>query len=234
MTAKGYFITGTDTGVGKTRVATGLIAGFQQQGQRVLAMKPVACGYSLHNNRNFNDDVLDIAALTGQKAEDNHLCVYSLTDPVSPNIAAENCGVSIKISMITRYFQQLTDNSDVVIVEGAGGWEVPISATQTMADLAQALGLPVILTVGLRLGCLNHALLTARAVRQTGLPLAGWIANLLDPTMLATTANIRTLTQFLGQAPLAVLPHDATNVSSRHQLADTARTLNNLETQRSA
>jgi dethiobiotin synthetase len=227
VTATGYFITGTDTGVGKTRVATGLIAGFQQLEKRVLAMKPVACGFSLHDSRKINDDVLDIAALTAQDADDIELCVYSLAEPVSPNIAATNAGISIEIPRITHYWQRLVENADIVIVEGAGGWEVPLSATQTMADLARALELPVILTVGLRLGCLNHALLTARAIRQSGLPLAGWIANHLDPAMLASDANIHTLTQLLGQAPLAVLPHDTAINSSRRLLADAARTLCN-------
>ena len=227
MTATGYFITGTDTGVGKTRVATGLIAGFQQLEKRVLAMKPIACGHSMHDSRNINDDVLAIAALTAQNAEDIELCVYSLAEPVSPNIAAINAGISIEIPRITLHWQRLAANVDIVIVEGAGGWEVPLSATQTMADLARALELPVILTVGLRLGCLNHALLTARAIRQTGLPLAGWIANHLDPAMLASAANIDTLTRFLGRAPLAVLPHDTAINSSRRLLADAARTLCN-------
>jgi dethiobiotin synthetase len=227
MTADAYFITGTDTGVGKTRVATGLIAGFQQQGKRVLAMKPIACGYSTQDHRNINDDVLEIAELTGQNADDTQLCVYSLAEPVSPNIAANNAGISIELQQITRYFHQLADRADIVIVEGAGGWEVPLSATQTMADLARALGLPVILTVGLRLGCLNHALLTAAAIRQTGLPLAGWVANHLEPAMLASDANIHTLSQFLGRPPITVLPHDTTKNSSRHLLAEAARLLSN-------
>jgi dethiobiotin synthetase len=225
MTAKGYFVTGTDTGVGKTRVTTGLIAGFQQLQARVLAMKPVACGYSVHDSRSINDDVLEIAALTGQNTDDPRLCTYSLAEPISPNIAANNAGISIELRRITDYFLQLTGISDVVIVEGAGGWQVPISETQTMADLATALGLPVILTVGLRLGCLNHALLTATAIRHSGLPLAGWVANLLDPTLLATSANIDTLTRYLGQPPLAVLPHDTANHSSRQLLLAAARTL---------
>jgi dethiobiotin synthetase len=225
MTAKGYFITGTDTGVGKTRVTTGLIAGFQQLKKRVAAMKPVACGYSLHDSRTINDDVLEIAALTGQNVDDPKLCAYSLAEPISPNIAAKNAFISIEIPRVTDYLLQLMGNTDIIIVEGAGGWQVPISDTQTMADLARALGLPVILTVGLRLGCLNHALLTAAAIRHSGQPLAGWVANLLDPTMRATSANMDTLTRFLGQPPLAVLPHDAANHSSRQLLLEAARTL---------
>jgi dethiobiotin synthetase len=219
MTAAGYFITGTDTGVGKTRVATGLIAAFQQRGKRVLGMKPVACGHSPHVGSYINDDVLQIAAITGQHPEDLALCPYSLAAPVSPNIAAEYAAISIEIPRIVLYLHELAASSDLVIVEGAGGWLVPISATQTMADVAVALQLPVILTVGLRLGCLNHALLTTTAIRQSGLMLAGWIANQLDPVMLAVDANIDTLSRMIGQPPLTSLPHNATSVSTAPLLA---------------
>ena len=208
MTARAYFITGTDTGVGKTRVAAGLIAALQRQGQRVVAMKPVACGLIEHDGRMINEDVLTFAALTHQDASDPALCPYALPAPVSPNIAAEHALISIDIAAIAQYLATLRATADLVVVEGAGGWLVPLSATHTMADLARQLRLPVILVVGLRLGCLNHALLTISAVRASGLTLAGWVGNHIDPDMLEMPANIATLTQFIGVPPLAILPHD--------------------------
>jgi dethiobiotin synthetase len=206
MTA--FFITGTDTGVGKTRVAAGLIAAFQQRGQRVVAMKPVACGLIERDGRMINEDVAIFAALTGQDANNPSLCPYALPEPVSPNIAAEHASITIDMAAIARHLVTVRSAADLVVVEGAGGWLVPLSATHTMADLARELRLPVILVVGLRLGCLNHALLTVDAVRASGLPLAGWIGNHIDPAMLEMQANIATLTQFIGVPPLAVLPHD--------------------------
>jgi dethiobiotin synthetase len=225
MSARGYFVTGTDTGVGKTRVVTGLLKGFQALGLRVLGMKPIACGLNDHNGRMINDDVADIAHITGQLADDRLLCCYALADAMSPNIAAERAAISIEIAHIVRQMQRLQAKSDVLVVEGAGGWQVPISATETMADLARALGLPVILTVGLRLGCLNHALLTAAAIRQSGALFAGWIANELDPAMLARDENIATLTNFLAAPPLALLPFDTHGQSCLEPLAQAARIL---------
>jgi dethiobiotin synthetase len=156
----------------------------------------------------INEDVITFAALTGQDVSDPSLCPYALPEPVSPNIAAEHASISIDMAVITRHLSILRANADLVVVEGAGGWLVPLSANHTMADLARELHLPVILVVGLRLGCLNHALLTVNAMRASGLPLAGWISNHVDPDMLEMQANITTLTQFIGAPPLAMLPHD--------------------------
>jgi dethiobiotin synthetase len=225
VTAPAFFITGTDTGVGKTRVAASLIAAFQQQGQRVLAMKPVACGLIEHDGRMINEDVRTFAALTGQNNSDPSLCPFALPEPVSPNIAAERVAISIDITTIAQYLATLRASADLVIVEGAGGWLVPLLATETMADLACALRLPVIVVVGLRLGCLNHALLTVNAVRSSGLPLAGWLANQIDPDMREPDANIATLTQFIGTPPLAILPHDRSGQGSSECLRAAAEVL---------
>jgi dethiobiotin synthetase len=208
VSGRGYFIAGTDTDVGKTRVTTGLIAGFREQGLRVSGMKPVAAGVVSTENGFFNDDVIKIADISGQNAGDINLNPYSLPEPLSPNIAAEHAGISIDLEVIRRHYLSLAQESDVVVVEGAGGWLVPISDRLTMADVAATLGLPVILTVGLRLGCLNHSLLTAQAIRQQGLKIAGWVGNHIDPSFAAGEENIRCLATRLASPPLALLPWD--------------------------
>jgi dethiobiotin synthetase len=225
MSARGYFIAGTDTGVGKTRVTTGLIRVFRSLNLRTAGMKPVAAGTIDLSRGIFNEDVLAIAEVSGQKPEDTALNPYCLREPISPNIAAKRAGISIDLAEICRHFRILSQNSDVVIVEGAGGWLTPISDELTMADIAGALGLPVILTVALRLGCQNHALLTARAIRQRGLLLAGWIGNQLDPEFLALSENVDSLAVHLGSAPLAVLPLSVDPFSALPGLRDAATKL---------
>ena len=204
--SRGIFITGTDTGVGKTLVAVALLQALKDTGSRVGGMKPVAAGAGGPESALFNEDVGLIASVTGQNPRNRSLNPYFLRDPLSPNIAADNAGISIDIDYIVGEFRELQRNYEFVVAEGAGGWHCPITHGRTMADVAVALRLPVLLVVGLRLGCLNHALLTAEAIRRAGLPLFGWIANPIDPQMLAMPENIATLTQRLGAVPLAQLP----------------------------
>ncbi len=194
----GYFIAGTDTGVGKTRATAGLLRGLVELGLQPRGMKPVSAG--------GNEDATMIAAVTGQIADDVNLNPYNLAEPLSPHIAAENAGICIDIKRICTAYAALTAESGIVLVEGAGGWLSPISDDQTMADIAVALRLPVLLVVGLRLGCLNHALLTAQAIRASGLALAGWLGSQPQRGFAASEANLRTLSQWLGSTPLAVLP----------------------------
>jgi len=204
----GYFIAGTDTGVGKTRVTCGLLAALLELGVQAAGMKPVAAGESSYEFGNFNEDVVKIAAVTGQNIHDPALCRYSLVEPLSPHISAINAGISIHIDAIRAAFDELRRRYAMVLVEGSGGWLTPINEYQTMADAAAALNLPIILVVGLRLGCLNHALLTSSAIRQRGLRLAGWIGNQIDPEFRALGANLETLTTRLDSPPLALLPYD--------------------------
>lgn len=194
----GYFIAGTDTGAGKTRVTAGLLRALVELGLRPRGMKPVSAG--------GNEDAVTIAAVTGQIADDPHLNPYNLPEALSPHIAAENAGICIDIDRIRASYAALATESELVLVEGAGGWLSPISEDQTMADVAVALRLPVLLVVGLRLGCLNHALLTAQAIRGSGLVLGGWLGSQPQREFAACAANLRTLSQRLGSAPLAVLP----------------------------
>lgn len=201
------FVTGTDTGVGKTLVSAALLHALAQHHPRVVGMKPVAVGTMRIKGIESHDDVLALRAASTcavPPALDNPVL---LPDPVSPHIAAARAGVRIDIAHLVACHRELTKLADAVVVEGAGGFYVPLSDRQTGADLAQALGLPVVLVVGLRLGCLNHALLTAEAIRTRGLTLAGWVANHVDPTMLAQDDNIAFLQQQLQAPLLARIPH---------------------------
>ena len=195
------FVTGTDTGVGKTLVSCALLQALAKHHRRVVGMKPIAAGGEEINGSWTNQDsaLLRRAATLQVPPElDNP---YLLPEPLSPHIAAARAGVVISIPHLLDCFLALAERADAVVVEGAGGFHVPLSNQLTGADLAQALGLPVVLVVGLRLGCLNHAALTAESIRARGLKLAGWVANRIDPQMQAQEENIAWLAQRLA-APL--------------------------------
>jgi len=204
--ARGFFITGTDTGVGKTLFAVSLVRALAAQGTRVAVMKPVAAGTVKTPEGEFNDDALELLAASNVKAAYEDVNPWLLKTPASPHLAARADGVAIRHDRIAAAFARLTAASQLVLVEGAGGWLAPISTTETMADVAEHLGLPVILVVGLRLGCLNHALLTRDALRACELGFAGWVANNLAEEMPFAAANIETLSSRFGAAPLAVMP----------------------------
>lgn len=203
------FVTGTDTGVGKTLVSAALLHALARHYPRVVGMKPVAAGTALVDGVQANDDVLALRAASSCRVPPELDNPVLLADPLSPHIAAARAGVTISIPHLVACHRQLLARADAVLVEGAGGFMVPLSATETGADLAQALDLPVVLVVGLRLGCLNHALLSAWAIRARGLTLAGWVANHVDPTMLAQADNIAFLQDQLQAPLLASIPHQA-------------------------
>jgi dethiobiotin synthetase len=204
---KGCFITGTDTGVGKTLAATALLIALQHHHSRVAGMKPIAAGATIHQGRWENPDVVALRAASSVRVPADLDNPVLLPDPLSPHIAAQRAGTRIDIAEIVNRYRCLADHADFVAVEGAGGFHVPLTQTETGADLAAALGLPVVLVVGLRLGCLNHALLTAEAVHARGLELAGWIANRIDPAMQAQEDNITYLKARLHGPLLADIPH---------------------------
>jgi dethiobiotin synthetase len=212
----GFFVTGTDTGVGKTRAAAALVRALARQGIAVAAMKPVAAGAGVSTEGLRNDDALELVRAANTQAPYAEVNPYCLAAPVSPHLAAADAGVRIDIAVIVRSFAALAARADCVVVEGAGGWLAPIGSDETMADVALALALPVVLVVGLRLGCLNHALLTARAIEASGLPLAAWIANAIDPCFERAAENVTTLERLLAMKPLAVIAHGA---PSDHELA---------------
>ncbi|SEG01123.1 dethiobiotin synthase [Nitrosomonas ureae] len=201
---QGYFITGTDTGVGKTTISCALLQAFAAQGNKVVGMKLIAAGSE--NGKWL--DVEQLLAASNISVTRQHINPYAFDPPVSPHIAAQQTGVGIDLTVIHQTYQKLSSKADIVIVEGAGGFLVPVNQHQTGADLAKLLNLPVILVVGMRLGCLNHALLTAQAIRAAGLTLAGWVANCIDPQMLFLAENIATLEQRLGCPLVGVLPFD--------------------------
>lgn len=203
---QGIFIAGTDTGVGKTHVAVALTRALVARGLRVAVMKPVAAGAIDTPAGPRNDDALELLAASNVAAayEDVNPCL--LATPASPHLAARQAGTSIRAEPILAVQRRLTAVSDFLVVEGAGGWLAPISAVETMGDLAEKMALPVVLVVGMRLGCLNHALLTREAIRSQGLPFAGWIANKMAVEMPLVGANIDTLSSRFGVSPLGVVP----------------------------
>lgn len=199
---RGVFVTGTDTGIGKTVVAAALIRALAREGLRVIGMKPVAAGAQTTRDGLRNEDALALASASDLAAPYECINPYCLAAPVSPHIAAADEGITIDTQLIRSRFESLLQLADFVVVEGAGGWLTPISETQTMADVAGALELPVLLVVGLRLGCLNHSLLTKRAIDASGLRFAGWIANRIDPHFTRAADNVGALERMLQSAPL--------------------------------
>ncbi len=200
---KGFFITGTDTGVGKTLVSCALLHAFAAGDNTVIGMKPVAAGCE---NGKWMDVELLVAA-SNVMAPREQVNPYALIPPLAPHIAAKQAGIEIEVEVIYQAYLALQSMAEIVVVEGAGGFLVPFSDRFDSSDLAQKLGLPVILVVGLRLGCINHALLTAQAVRAAGLTLAGWVANSIDPQMLKMEENIKALEQRLECPLIAYLPY---------------------------
>ena len=204
--SRGWFIAGTDTGVGKTWVAVALTRALAVQGLRVGVMKPVAAGTIDTPQGPRNDDALELLGASNVAASYDDVNPCLLATPASPHLAARHAGVAIRPEPILAAQRRIGAHSDCLVVEGAGGWLAPISAVETMGDLAERMGLPVILVVGLRLGCLNHALLTREAIRSQGVPFAGWIANRMPTEMPLANENIDTLASRFGMSPLGTVP----------------------------
>ena len=197
-----YFVTGTDTGVGKTLVSAALLHALALRHARVVGMKPVAAGGLLREGDGWvNEDVAALRQASTLRVAPGLDNPVLLPEPLSPHLAALHAGRRISIPALQQAFDALQAQADAVVVEGAGGWLVPLDEQRTMADLAMALALPVVLVVGLRLGCLNHALLSAAAIRASGLRLAGWVANRIDPKMACVDENLAYLQTHLP-APL--------------------------------
>ena len=188
-----FFIAGTDTGVGKTHVACKLIQQYVDQGYKVVGMKPVAAGCELVNDEWINDDVLKLRVASNVKAPHKLINPYSFKEAIAPHIAAEEAGIEIKIAVIQKAFVALSELADIVIVEGAGGFLVPLNDTESMADLVAVLDIPVILVVGIKLGCINHTLLTLEAIKTRQLSLYGWVANKIEPNMQFYNKNVKTI-----------------------------------------
>ncbi len=189
----GFFVTGTDTDVGKTYIASALVRHFVEQGYKTIGMKPVAAGCESVNGELRHGDVDALVAASNVQTALSDVNPYAFLPAIAPHIAAEQAGINISLEKIQLAFDGLKSQADVLVVEGAGGFRVPINHQETMADLAIKLNLPVILVVGIRLGCINHALMTAGSIKAAGLNLVGWVANRMDPNMTVLEENIATL-----------------------------------------
>jgi dethiobiotin synthetase len=198
-----YFITGTDTGVGKTLVSCALLGDFSTQNKRVVGFKPVAAGC---DDDGYNDDAKALRAASSMPLSYEQVNPHCFREAIAPHIAAHHEGVRIELPTILAAYHELAGRADVVIVEGAGGFCVPLNGQQSFADLAKELGLPVIVVVGMRLGCLNHALLTMRSIADYQLKCAGWVANVLDAEMPVLQENIETLRERIAAPLLGVVP----------------------------
>ena len=203
MKTRGLFVTGTDTGVGKTLVACGLLRAHAARGMRVIGMKPVAAGALPEGGALVNEDVRALRLAGNVAAPDALVNPYCFEPAIAPHIAAQQAGVAIDLARLTNAFAALAARCDRVIVEGAGGFRVPLGPSWDTSDLARALDLPVVLVVGMRLGCINHALLSADAVRAAGLTLAGWVANHVDPALACADENVAALGERLRAPMLA-------------------------------
>lgn len=189
----GVFVTGTDTGVGKTWVSLGLMAALQAQSLSVVGMKPVSAGCERTPGGLRNEDAVLLQRQASVAHPYERINPVAFEPPIAPHIAAIEAGVDIDFARIERAYRTLAASADLCVVEGAGGWLVPLSARKSFADLAERLALPVFLVVAIRLGCLNHALLTVESIERHGLPLAGWVANLLAPEIPRARENIEAL-----------------------------------------
>lgn len=206
-----YFITGTDTEIGKTFITSALLRAFSLQGSSTLGMKPIASGADEIEGVLHNEDVDSLVAASSVKAPQGVVAPYLMRTPAAPHIVAQVENVKMDVQHIQRCYQQAQALADVVLVEGVGGFCVPLDDETSTVDLAQRLGLPVILVVGMRLGCINHALLTAQAINASGLRLAGWVANTVDTEMRFFEENVQALKQRLEAPCLAVMPRLAVN-----------------------
>ncbi|HEX4943234.1 MAG TPA: dethiobiotin synthase [Usitatibacteraceae bacterium] len=205
--SRGVFVTGTDTGVGKTVVACALVHALRARGYRVAPMKPVAAGAISREGVWANEDTLALAQAAGPDAPAHHaITPVLLREAMAPHIAASREGLRIDLAALVEAHRQLALRADFTVVEGVGGFRVPLGPSLDARDLASALQLPVVLVVGLRLGCLNHALLTAESIERAGLALAGWIANAIDPAMRAQDENVDALAERLRAPLLGRLP----------------------------
>lgn len=197
----GWFISGTDTGVGKTWVAEALLLALRAGGRRAAGMKPVASGCHRDADGLRSEDAERLRVASEALFEYRDVNPYAFEPPIAPHIAAARAGVEMQLDVVQRHFHRLSSTVDWVVVEGVGGWRVPFNRTLDMNDVARAFGLPVVLVVGIKLGCVNHAQLTATAIRADGVALAGWIANRIDPEFDAWEETVAALEERLA-APL--------------------------------
>lgn len=206
-TKPGFFVTGTDTEVGKTLISGALITQLKKQHAVVAGFKPVVAGMNLIAGKMCNEDILALSSAMSYKPQEDFLdiCPYQLSTPAAPHLVAKESDVHLDYSVMLKAFNKVRDQSDAIVVEGVGGFKVPFHDGKTSADFAQDMGLPVVMVVGMRLGCINHALLTVEAIQSRGLQLAGWVANTIGP-MTLLEENIATLENLIPAPLLGVIP----------------------------
>jgi dethiobiotin synthetase len=204
---RAMFVTGTDTDAGKTYISAALLRHFAAQSLRVVGMKPVASGATELDGVLHNSDVTQLRQASNVQADVRWINPYCFTPAIAPHIAAQQAGMAIDLQQIKQAYEQLCGMADVVVVEGAGGWLVPLNGQQTIADLAQLLDIPIVLVVRIRLGCINHALLSVADIQRRGLTLLGWVANCMEDEMPVMQENIATLQQLIAAPCLAVVGH---------------------------
>jgi dethiobiotin synthetase len=203
---KAFFITGTDTNVGKTLIAAGLLIAAKNRGLTTAALKPVAAGCENTSEGLRNSDALLLQSVITQPLLYDQINPYALEAAIAPHIAAQQEKRSLSVDRLSGFCRGVLSSADFTLLEGAGGWRVPINARETLADLAKNLQLPVIMVVGIRLGCINHALLTFEAIVRDGVPVAGWVANCVDADMPVLQENIDSLRARLPVPCLGVVP----------------------------
>lgn len=207
MAKKSYFIAGTDTDIGKTYVATALLRAANNKGLKTIALKPVAAGCEDTAEGLRNDDAVMLQQEASVKLSYEQVNPVALPDALSPHIAAQRAGRTIGIDRLAGFCRgSLMTPVDLVLIEGAGGWRVPVNAREYLSSLPKRLNTPVILVVGMRLGCLNHAMLTAETIHRDGCEIAGWVANCIDSDMVELDANIDTLKQLLPFPHIGTVP----------------------------
>ena len=213
----GFFVTGTDTEVGKTLISSAIIYQLQERGLKTCGFKPVVAGMTTNGSNSFNEDLESLLLVSNRNRRQNDqlsfqdICPYHLPIPAAPHLVAKDLGISLDLELMVKSFEVLKNSHDAVVVEGAGGFLVPISETLTLASFASEIGLTVIMVVDIRLGCINHALLTAQAINHQNLHLAGWVANFTSSPGDYVEANIQTLKSMLhdqyGAQLLGVIPY---------------------------
>lgn len=202
-----FYVTGTDTGIGKTLTSCTLLHALRGQGRRAIGMKPVASGCAWIDGGWKNEDALALRHAATVAMDYADLNPFALEHPLAPELATRDAGTEVTLEPILAAYARLAAHADALVVEGVGGWAAPLSRTLMQANLVRALGVPVVLVVGLRLGCLNHALLSARAIAADGVHLAGWIGSHVDPTMERIDDNLAMLRERLPAPCWGVLPH---------------------------
>lgn len=201
------FITGTDTDIGKTYISIGLLNGLNKQGYNTLGLKPVASGCELIDGQFYNDDALALQKASSLKLEYDQINPFRLESPIAPHIAAKHCDVELSKELVTQKLNDAFLNpADIFIIEGAGGWAVPLNDNELMSDMVLSIDAKVILVIGIKLGCLNHAILTAEFIKNSGVSLVGWIANIINPDMIELDENILALKQWVKSSCLGVVP----------------------------